>query len=123
MAELKLLDPTEMRTYYEGVNRNQSLPALDGKLERLVELCREFQVKRLEIFGSAATDAFRPESSDFDFLVDFGNRSLGPCQTSRSKPNNCLATALNLEDNQFAIFAGSGTNVSQQIRHFVANLS
>jgi predicted nucleotidyltransferase len=60
------------------VNRNQSLPALDGKLERLVELCREFQVKRLEIFGSAATDAFRPESSDFDFLVDFGNRPLGP---------------------------------------------
>jgi predicted nucleotidyltransferase len=46
----------------ETVNRNQSLPALDGKLERLVELCREFQVKRLEIFGSAATQAFRPES-------------------------------------------------------------
>ena len=35
-------------------------------------------MKRLEIFGSAATDAFRAESSDFDFLVDFGNRSLGP---------------------------------------------
>jgi uncharacterized protein len=62
----------------ESVNPNESLPALDGKLERLAELCREFQVKRLEIFGSAATDAFRPESSDFDFLVDFGNRPLGP---------------------------------------------
>ena len=32
------------------VNRNQSLPALDGKLERLVELCREFEVKRLRNF-------------------------------------------------------------------------
>ena len=27
------------------------------------------------------------------------------CQTSRSRPNNCLATPLNLEGHQFAIFA------------------
>ena len=60
------------------VNPNAPLPALNGKTEELVDLCRRFHVKRLEIFGSAATDAFRPESSDLDFLVDFGDEPLGP---------------------------------------------
>jgi len=60
------------------MNPNASLPALDGKVEQIVELCRQFHVKRLEIFGSAATGAFRPESSDLDFVVDFGDQPLGP---------------------------------------------
>jgi predicted nucleotidyltransferase len=34
-------------------------------------LCRRYQVRRLEVFGSAATGAFRTEGSDFDFLVEF----------------------------------------------------
>lgn len=34
-------------------------------------LCREFQVKRLDLFGSAARNDFRPEHSDLDFLVEF----------------------------------------------------
>src|SRR5271165_1812768 len=55
------------------MNPNASLPALDGKVEQIVELCRQFHVKRLEIFGSAATGAFRPESSDLDFVVDFAD--------------------------------------------------
>ena len=46
------------------------LPVLDGKSEKLIELCRHFHGKRLEIFGSAATGAFRAESSDLDFVVD-----------------------------------------------------
>ena len=60
------------------VNPNAPLPVLEGKMEQLVELCRRYHVKRLEIFGSAATDAFRLKSSDLDFLVDFGNEPLGP---------------------------------------------
>lgn len=60
------------------MNPHGSLPALDGKLEQLAELCRQFHVDRLEIFGSAATGAFRPEASDLDFIVDFGARPLGP---------------------------------------------
>jgi predicted nucleotidyltransferase len=55
-----------------------SLPALDGKIEQLAELCRQFHVKRLEIFGSAATGAFRTNASDLDFIVDFGGQALGP---------------------------------------------
>jgi uncharacterized protein len=57
---------------------NTSLPALAGKMEELTELCRRFNVRRLEIFGSAATEAFRTESSDLDFSVDFGDQPLGP---------------------------------------------
>ncbi len=41
------------------------------KKAELSELCRRFQVKRLEVFGSAVTGEFKPESSDLDFLVEF----------------------------------------------------
>lgn len=34
-------------------------------------LCRRFQVRRLELFGSAAAGGFDPRSSDLDFLVEF----------------------------------------------------
>ena len=42
------------------------------KKEELAELCRRYDVIRLEIFGSAAraTD-FDPDTSDADFLVEF----------------------------------------------------
>jgi uncharacterized protein len=59
------------------MNPNASLPVLEGKIEQLAELCRRFHVKRLEIFGSAAAGAFLRESSDLDFVVDFGDQPLG----------------------------------------------
>lgn len=34
-------------------------------------LCRRFQVRRLELFGSAVSGRFNPRSSDLDFLVEF----------------------------------------------------
>ncbi len=37
----------------------------------LESLCRRYDVLRLDVFGSAATGAFREESSDLDFLVEF----------------------------------------------------
>ena len=37
----------------------------------LVKLCREFHVKRLDLFGSGLSAAFDPELSDLDFLVEF----------------------------------------------------
>ncbi|HEX5042979.1 MAG TPA: nucleotidyltransferase domain-containing protein [Candidatus Polarisedimenticolaceae bacterium] len=37
----------------------------------LEELCRRFQVRRLELFGSASGEGFNPQSSDLDFLVEF----------------------------------------------------
>ena len=46
--------------------------AIADKKDELVELCRRYDVVRLEVFGSAArvTD-FDPETSDADFLVEF----------------------------------------------------
>ncbi len=42
------------------------------KRDRLAELCRRYDVVRLDVFGSAArgTD-FDPATSDADFLVEF----------------------------------------------------
>ena len=37
----------------------------------LEALCRRFQVRRLELFGSASGESFDPQSSDLDFLVEF----------------------------------------------------
>jgi len=37
----------------------------------LAALCRRYGVRRLELFGSAATGLERPGESDLDFLVEF----------------------------------------------------
>ena len=39
--------------------------------EAVEQLCRQFRVRRLELFGSAVGKAFDPKTSDLDFLVDF----------------------------------------------------
>ena len=48
-------------------------PAISEKRADIAALCRQYGVKRLEVFGSAArgTD-FDPARSDADFLVEFG---------------------------------------------------
>ena len=47
--------------------------AIASKQEELAGLCRLHGVARLEIFGSAARgEDFDPETSDADFLVEFG---------------------------------------------------
>ena len=43
--------------------------------EELRELCRQFHVRRLDLFGSAAGDDFDPARSDLDFLVEFERRA------------------------------------------------
>jgi len=46
------------------------------KREALAEICRGYGVARLEVFGSAARGIdFDPKRSDFDFLVEFDQRS------------------------------------------------
>jgi hypothetical protein len=41
------------------------------KIKDLVALCNERGVRRLALFGSAASDRFDRASSDLDFLVEF----------------------------------------------------
>lgn len=42
-----------------------------SRLAEIAELCRRFGVRRLDLFGSAATGRFDPAHSDLDFLVEF----------------------------------------------------
>ena len=44
---------------------------ISERMEDLARLCEERRVARLDVFGSAATGEFNPETSDLDFLVAF----------------------------------------------------
>ncbi len=56
---------------------------VSSHIEELTDMCRQFRVQRLELFGSAFTEKdFDPESSDIDFLVEFS-----PCQPSEHAMN------------------------------------
>lgn len=38
----------------------------------LDSICRKFGVRTLSVFGSALSDRWKAESSDFDFVVEYG---------------------------------------------------
>ena len=44
---------------------------LENKLKAIAEACVRHGVARLDAFGSALRDDFRPEASDVDLLVEF----------------------------------------------------
>jgi hypothetical protein len=44
---------------------------IDPHLAEISALCRRYGVRKLELFGSAASAAFDPQTSDIDFLVEF----------------------------------------------------
>jgi hypothetical protein len=53
------------------------LPEIEAKRSDVMALCKRLGVKRLEVFGSAATESFRDEGSDLDFLVEFTTTESG----------------------------------------------
>ena len=59
-------------------------------LSEIAELCRQYGVSHLEIFGSATGADFHPELSDFDFLVEWDVQASG----SRARRWTGLADAL-----------------------------
>jgi len=44
---------------------------VENQLVAIRELCVKYNVKRLELFGSASGDNFTPKHSDIDFIVEF----------------------------------------------------
>ena len=42
------------------------------KTEDIAQLCKRYRVTRLRLFGSAAKDNWNCDTSDFDFLAEFG---------------------------------------------------
>lgn len=47
------------------------LPLVEQHRHAIAALCRRFGVRRLELFGSAASGEFDPDTSDLDFFVEF----------------------------------------------------
>jgi uncharacterized protein len=45
---------------------------LEAKRSQVTALCLRTNVVSLDLFGSAASSKFRPETSDLDFVVTFG---------------------------------------------------
>jgi predicted nucleotidyltransferase len=43
------------------------------RLDEIRALCRQYGVRRLDLFGSAATGAFDPATSDRDFVAAFAD--------------------------------------------------
>jgi len=50
-------------------------PFVEEKIPDIAAVCRRRRVKRLEVFGSAIGDAFDPNTSDIDFIVEFERMS------------------------------------------------
>jgi len=46
-------------------------PYVRERLPQLTELCRQYHVKRLDLFGSGTGERFDPARSDLDFLVEY----------------------------------------------------
>ena len=47
------------------------IPAIEERADELRRICLHYGVRRLDLFGSAATGPYDPEESDLDFLVEF----------------------------------------------------
>jgi uncharacterized protein with HEPN domain len=52
-------------------------PSLVDQLPHITALCKAQGVLHLELFGSATGTAFKPESSDYDFLVELDTQAPG----------------------------------------------
>ena len=52
-------------------------PIVAKRKQDLARLCEEHRVARLDVFGSAVTGEFDPETSDLDFLVTFHESAAG----------------------------------------------
>ncbi len=51
-------------------------PLVKEKQKNIIALCRQFGVRKIELFGSAVGEGFDAETSDLDFLVTLDD--LGP---------------------------------------------
>jgi predicted nucleotidyltransferase len=49
------------------------IPEIYQQKSNLATLCQRYSVRRLQLFGSAATGAFMPATSDLDFIAEFAD--------------------------------------------------
>jgi len=73
-------------------------PLIDKHRSAILALCREYGIDRLEVFGSAVTDAFEPGRSDVDFLVSYPpNYEFGPWLARYQDLEADLASVLGID--------------------------
>jgi len=73
-------------------------PLIERHREAIRKLCRDYGVARLELFGSAATDAFDPDRSDVDFIVEYpSDYDFGPWLARFQELEEALAGVLGHE--------------------------
>lgn len=48
------------------------IPLIEENREAIAELCRQYGVQKLAVFGSAVNGTWDPAHSDLDFVVDLG---------------------------------------------------
>lgn len=53
------------------------IPLIADKRDEIVALCKQYGIRKLDLFGSAARGTFDPEESDIDFLADLGEYERG----------------------------------------------
>jgi len=49
------------------------IPEINQQQANLTALCKRYRVRELQLFGSAATGAFAPATSDLDFIAEFAD--------------------------------------------------
>ena len=49
------------------------IPLVERHKEEIAALCRRYRVRKLELFGSAATGSFDDATSDLDFVATFAD--------------------------------------------------
>jgi predicted nucleotidyltransferase len=80
-----------------GVN-SATKELIDRHRVELEALCREYRVRRLDVFGSILTDQFDPARSDVDFVVEYlPGTDLGPWLTRYFDLRDALSAAVGLQ--------------------------
>ena len=64
--------------------------SLENRIPQIAAICEQYGVTHLELFGSATSDTFDPQHSDYDFLADLNHEMPG----SRASRWIALAEAL-----------------------------
>jgi uncharacterized protein len=49
------------------------IPQVAQQRSALAKLCQKYRIRELQLFGSAATGAFSPATSDLDFIAEFAD--------------------------------------------------
>lgn len=92
------------------------ISAVEDKRVQIAELCQRYGVERLDLFGSVASDAFDPETSDLDFVVSFERRD----------PPDLFGRYFGLEEDLEALFGREVDLVMEgalkRSRRFAANV-